>query len=177
LPRNRAREATIDTGCLIALQHLDLFSHLSWLFDRVYIPRRVREEFRKTFHSRKALARIVERLALYRYCNQVDEINLRLLLGERPSENPRSNEGEAEAVLQAAEIGAETVIVDDPHGRRWARTRGISCIGILGIIDILRTREIVASVSPLLEELGRRGYHLPAADVNRLRTKFQELAD
>ena len=44
MPRNRSREATIDTGCLIALQHLGLFAQLSLVFDRVYIPRRVREE-------------------------------------------------------------------------------------------------------------------------------------
>ena len=174
MPRNRYREATIDTSCLIALQHLDLFAQLSLLFDRVYIPRRVREDFRKTFNSRKALSRIVARFALYRYCNRVDEVNLRLLLSERPSKKPRSNEGEAEAVLQAAEIGAEVVIVDDPHGRRWAKVRGIRCIGILGIIEMLRSREIIARVSPLFEELARNGYRLPAAEIRRLRTKFQE---
>jgi predicted nucleic acid-binding protein len=112
---------------------------------------------------------------MYRYCNRVDEINLRLLLSEHPSEKPRSNEGEAEAVLQAAEIGADAVIVDDPHGRRWAKARGLSCIGTLGIIETLRTREIVTSVSPLFQELARKGYRLPAAEVQRLRTKFHEL--
>jgi predicted nucleic acid-binding protein len=175
LRRNRGREATIDTGCLIALQHLDLFPQLSLLFERIHIPRRVREEFRKTFNSRKMLPRIVAELALYRYCNRVDEINLRLLLGERPSDDPRANEGEAEAVLQAAEIGAEAVIVDDPHGRRWAKSRGIRCIGILGIIETLRMQEIVARVSPLLQELTRQGYRLPAAEIHKLRAKFQEL--
>jgi predicted nucleic acid-binding protein len=133
----------------------------------------VREEFRKSFQSRKLLARVVADLAPYQYCNRVDEISLKLLRGLTPRK-PRSDEGEAEAVLQAAEIGAETVIVDDARGRRWATSRGIKCVGILGIIEALRMQDIVPSISPLLEILAKSGYHLPEADVTKLRERFRD---
>jgi predicted nucleic acid-binding protein len=93
---------------------------------------------------------------------------------ERVLKTPRSNEGEAEAVLQAAEIGVGTVIVDDPHGRRWAKSRGVKCFGILGIIETLRMQEMIPSVSSPLKDLAKHGYRLPAKEVTRLREKFGE---
>lgn len=61
---------------------MDLFPETSVLFDRTYIPKRVREEFNKEPKSRKMLARILSEQAIFFRCNTVDEVSVRILLAE-----------------------------------------------------------------------------------------------
>jgi hypothetical protein len=59
-----------------------LFPEVAVLFDRIYIPKRVRNEFNKAPKSRKMLARIMGEQAIFMRCNTADEVSVRILLAE-----------------------------------------------------------------------------------------------
>ena len=129
------RTATIDSSCLIALYHLNLLTELSFLFERIHIPKRVREEVSKKPALKSRLKRILRNLSLYRRCDVADPIRIELLLQERKRgrviRRPNADRGEAEAVIQATEIGASFVIVDDPAGRAWAKGHRVESHGLV----------------------------------------------
>lgn len=145
---NRSRWATIDTSSLCALEHLDLFRLTTLLFDQIHIPRRVREEYTKKRRSRAALERLREDLAPYRYCNVADEVSVKMLLAEEAvRRTPRADEGEAEAIVQASQIGAPVVIVDEKRARKWAQSRGLQCRGTLWILEQLKERDLIGRLN------------------------------
>jgi predicted nucleic acid-binding protein len=148
---------------------------MAFLFDEIHIPRRVREEFRKRPQSRRLLTRLRTELAPYKYCNQADEISVKLLLaGDSMKKKPRQDEGEAEAIIQASQIGAPVVILDEKRARRWALARGLQCHGTLWILDQLRARELIGPLRPLLRILDREQIRLPRNEVQRLLAKFDD---
>jgi predicted nucleic acid-binding protein len=145
------------------------------IFDQIHIPRRVREEYAKKPGSRRQLAHLRDELAPYRYCNIADEVSVRLLLAEEAvKKKPRQDEGEAEAIVQASQIGAPVVIVDDKRARRWAEARGLRCHGTLWILERLREQELIGDLRPLLTILRREQIRLPGPEVQRLLAKFNE---
>lgn len=108
------RIATIDSSCLIALIHLNLLTEISILFDRVHIPKRVREEVSKKRIGKRTLKSALRRLSMYKRCDVADRARLEFLLQERKRQRvlrkPSADRGEAEAVIQATEIEASMVI-------------------------------------------------------------------
>jgi len=176
LPRNRARQATIDTSCLCAIEHVDLFREVAFLFDQIHIPRRVREEFAKKFRSRKILGKLPKQFTQFRYCNIADEISVKLLLAEQAGRRrkPRSDEGEAEAIVQANQLGLSLVVMDDKKGRAWALARGLECRGTLWILEELRKLEFIPALRAKIEVLARHNIRLASRDVARLLSRFSE---
>jgi predicted nucleic acid-binding protein len=179
LAKDRTRWATIDTSPLCSLEHLGLFRPLTFLFDRIYIPRRVQTEYRVKRNSRTRLASVCEELAPYERCNEADEISIRLLLDEIRSTSqrlsrPRRHEGEAEAIIQAIQIGAPTVIVDEKTARKWALERNLQCRGTLWILEQLRERNLIGPLQPMLSILDKRGIRLPRTEVQQLLAKLDE---
>jgi predicted nucleic acid-binding protein len=155
---------------------MDLFREVAFLFDQIHIPRRVRQEFAKKFHSRKILSRLPKQLTQFRYCNIADEISVKLLLLERAGHRrkPRSDEGEAEAIVQAKQLGLSIVVMDDKKGREWALARGLECRGTMWILEELRKLEFIADLRPKIEVLARNNIRLPTRDVARLLARFNE---
>jgi predicted nucleic acid-binding protein len=135
----------------------------------------VREEYAKKPRSRTQLALLRRELAPYRYCNVADEISVRLLLAEETvRKKPRQDEGEAEAIVQASQIGAPVVIIDEKRARRWAEARGLQCRGTLWILERLREQDLIGALRPLFTVLDREQIRLPPPEVRRLLAKFNE---
>jgi predicted nucleic acid-binding protein len=100
---------------------------------------------------------------------------VRLLLAEEAvRKKPRQDEGEAEAIVQASQIGAPVVIVDEKRARKWAEARGLKCRGTLWILERLREQELIGALRPLFTILHRGQIRLPEPQVQRLLTKFNE---
>src|SRR5947208_12674775 len=99
------------------------------LFERVYVPKRVRQEVSKKRALKDRLNSTLRRLSLYRKCNIADPVRVEFLLQERKKrralKRPNADRGEAEAVIQAQEIDASMVVMDDKTGRKWADNHGI----------------------------------------------------
>ena len=124
------RTAVIDSSCLINLIHLDLASKLILFFDRVYIPRNVQTEFNKKHRSRYRLNKLF-RSGVFEKCTCKDETNFRILRFEVDA-------GEAEALVQAQERGAEFVLVDERRAREIGVRQGLTPCGTVRLLARLR---------------------------------------
>src|ERR1017187_8091441 len=63
--RMRARRCTIDSSCVIALDHLDLVPKLSFLFSIVLVPKAVREELLKHRAAKDRLQSVFDTYAFF----------------------------------------------------------------------------------------------------------------
>ena len=120
------RTAVIDCSCLINLVHLDLASKLILFFDRVYVPRNVQTEFNRKHRSRYRLNKLF-RAGVFEKCMCKDETNFRLLRFEVDA-------GEAEALVQAQEKGAEFVLVDEKRAREIVVRQGLTSCGTVRLL-------------------------------------------
>src|SRR5271166_2478970 len=128
----RPRRCTIDSSCLIALDHLGLVPSLSWLFTVVLVPKAVREELFKQRETKDWLQALFSAFAPIRRCDDYDQGTVDLLLAERTRQGKRDR-GEIEAVVQATQLGA-TVIVDDLWGRQLAERNELEFHGTVWIL-------------------------------------------
>lgn len=144
----RRRRCTIDTSCLIALDILGLIPRLSLLFEIVLVPRAVRREFYKRRVAKNQMRRFFRDFAFVRPCNDYERGAVEVYLIERARQDKR-DQGEAEAVVQAAQFGA-AVIVDDAWGREIAEKSELEVHGTfwlmqqfhgLGVLSASATRE------------------------------------
>jgi predicted nucleic acid-binding protein len=170
--------ATIDTSCFIALNHLQLLEKLSIIFDTVYVPRAVRKELSRRGGPRRQLLSVLRRIALYKRCDVGDHTRVDLLLIEhrRPASPPKKDLGEAEAVIQATEIPASMVIMDDPLGRSWADGHSLDKHGLIWILRQLRQFGAILELKPYFRALESIEYRLPPDKVRDLLVEFAEEA-
>jgi predicted nucleic acid-binding protein len=120
------RIAIIDSSCLICLVHLNLASELALYFDVVYVPRNVQIEFNRKHRSRYRLNKLFE-AGLFQRCTGKDETNFRLLTADLDA-------GEAEALVQAQERGAQFFLVDERKAREVAVRQGLTLYGTVRLL-------------------------------------------
>ena len=170
------RTATIDTSCLIALNRLHLLETLSILFERVYVPKAVQQEMSRRGGPRRQINSVLRRLALYQKCGVVDSVRVRLLLIEQRNQfsRPKKDLGEAEAVIQATEVGASMVIIDDPLGRSWAERHSLENHGLIWILRGLRQFGAIDKVAPYIQKLRSIEYRMPVKHVREILIEFHE---
>ncbi len=66
--------------------------------------------------------------------------------------------GEAEVIVLAEELKADTVIMDDKLGRQIAHLRGCNVVGTLRILVAAKEKGLITEVKPLLEKLKEAGF-------------------
>lgn len=132
----------VDSTCLIALERIGQLDLLPALFEPVFIPPKVQEEFGVSLSwlniqapTNTALVAVLSALV---------------------------DEGEAEAISLAKERGC-LLILDDRKARRWARYLGVRLIGTVGIFVRAKKQGLISAVKPLLEALKRSGFYLNQA--------------
>lgn len=170
----RVPACTIDSSCVIALEHLNLLPQLSFLFTRVLVPKAVREDLFKRRTAKDRLQFLFERYAFFERCDGYEKGTVDFLLAERVRQGMQDR-GEVEAVVQAAEFGA-TVIVDDPWGRELAARDALDYHGTIWILQ--RFYELGLLSAPALRTsfaiLRRRGTRLPWETVDALLVQIGE---
>jgi predicted nucleic acid-binding protein len=164
----RTPRCTIDSSCVIALDHLDLLPQLSLLFSRVLVPKAVREELFKRRITKNRLQVLLDTYAFLERCDGYEKGTVDVLLVERTLQG-RRDRGEAEAVVQASEFGA-TILVDDPWGRDLAARDGLDPHGTVWVLQ--RFNELGLITAPALRisflMLRDRGTRLPWEIVDAL---------
>lgn len=65
--------------------------------------------------------------------------------------------GEAEVIVLATEIGADLVIIDETLGRRFAKHADLKVTGTIGILIKAEELGLVEKISPLLDEMQKKG--------------------
>jgi predicted nucleic acid-binding protein len=164
----RARRCTIDSSCVIALDHLDLLPQLSLLFSFVLVPKAVRDDLFKRRATKNRLQFLFDTYAFFQRCDGYDKGAVEFLLAERTREGAQDR-GEVEAVVQASQFGA-TVIVDDPWGRELAARDDLEFHGTLWVLQRFHELELLTSTSlrTCFASLHLRGTRLPWETVNTL---------
>lgn len=65
--------------------------------------------------------------------------------------------GESEAIILAAEIGADLIIMDEKLGRLHAKHADLKVTGTIGILLKAKYQGIITDLKPLLYELTKKG--------------------
>jgi uncharacterized protein len=131
-----------DTSCItnpIQINQLDLISKL---YTTIIITPFVKQELQK-FHS-------------------LTETNFLLLglLTQTPTNTAaiytlmqNLDAGESESIILAEELHADFLLVDERQATKIAKERGLTTIGILGIILLAKQKQHTNLVKPLLDDL------------------------
>jgi predicted nucleic acid-binding protein len=170
----RAPRCTIDSSCVIALDHLDLLPQLSLLFSRVLVPKAVREDLFERRETKDRVQSLFEAYAFFERCDGYERGTVDFLLAERTREGIKDR-GEVEAVVQASQFGA-TVIVDDPWGRALAARDDLDYHGTLWVLQQFYDLGLMSSavLRTSFAALRARGTRLPWETVDALLIEIGE---
>jgi len=169
----RARRCTIDSSCIIALDHLDLVPQLSVLFSLVLVPKAVRNELFKLRATKDRLQFIFNTYGFFQRCDGYEQGTVDFLLAERTRLGVKDR-GEVEAVVQASQFGA-AVIVDDPWGRDLATRADLDFHGTVWVLHRFYELGLLSSMlGDCFAVLRDRGMRLPWETVNELLVRVGE---
>jgi predicted nucleic acid-binding protein len=162
-------DAVIDASCVIALDALNLLPKLTWLFDRLLLPKAVRVELNRRRRTKDRLAVLRREYAPFLVpCDKYDQGAVDTLVIERVRFG-KKDRGEAEAVVQAAAEGA-IVIIDDKGGRKLAERYSLSYHGILWVLERLQLLGLITPsiLRQHLEQLKHIQSRFPIKAANEL---------
>lgn len=131
-----------DSTCLIGLERIRQLDLLPGLFDEVFVPPSVAAEFGITLAWLKVRAPQ----------DTAHVAALKLLV----------DEGEAEAIALAKELGCE-VILDDLQARKLAAKQNVNCVGLLGVMLRAKDSGKLTAIRPLVEALKRENFFFSEA--------------
>ena len=97
----RQPSCTIDSSCVIALDHLNLVAELSLLFSIVLVPKAVRQDLFKRRATKGRVQAVFANYSYFQRCDDYDQGTVELLLAECKRERSEDR-GEVETVVQAA---------------------------------------------------------------------------
>lgn len=157
-----------DTGPLIALARVERLLLLHQLFGSGLIPPAVHQECR-TESGRPGANRIGEALSAgwLRIAPVLDDGRsadlLRIVDG-----------GEAEAMALCLQQATRFLLIDDEKGRKAARRLEIPVVGVAGVLLVAKSRGLLATVSPVLDDLTGFGYRLSQRLLDAVRQSADE---
>lgn len=164
----RVRRCTIDTSCVIALDHLELIPQLSLLFSIVLVPKAVREDLFKRRTTKDRIQALFDTYAFFKRCDGYEQGTVDFLLSERARQGSQDR-GEVEAVVQASQFGA-SVVVDDPWGRELALRSDLEFHGTLWVLERFHDLGLISAIRlrDCFQSLLNRGIRFPRDAVNAL---------
>ena len=144
-----------NTSPLVYLAALGDFELLRVLFGEMAIPKAVFGEVAAggahlpvAYSVRAAIA---SWLSVREIANTLEADRLRLA-GLHP--------GESDAIVLAAELGSEALLMDDRDGIRFAAAAGANVIRTPGIYRLAKQRRLIAALRPKLDDLRKAGFWL-----------------
>ena len=145
-----------DSTALIGLSAIGGLEWLRELYSIVIIPQAVYREViidgsGKAGSKEVASADWIQTRTIQ---NHNDKIYLMNVIG--------LDEGESEAIVLAAEIGADLLLLDDSDARQYARKRHLKITGMVGVILAAKQKGIVGFVRPQLDALIAAGIFIDA---------------
>ncbi|CAA9387100.1 MAG: hypothetical protein AVDCRST_MAG64-1006 [uncultured Phycisphaerae bacterium] len=154
-----------DTSPVRCLHHLGLVDVLGELFGSVIVPPAVRQELLQPRPRFRAID-----VASYEWASVRAPADVGTVTGLAATFGP----GEAEAIVLAAELGAE-LLIDEAAGRAEAKRRRLRTVGVAGVLVRAKQRGIVPAVVPLVERLrDELGFFVGQAFLNEVRRRAGE---
>jgi len=128
-----------DSTCLIGLERIGKIDLLPQMFSQVIIPPEVQKEFGIDFSW--LIVKSTQNIGMV--------TSLKLVV----------DDGEAEAITLAYELGSR-LIVDDKQARNTAKRLGIKIIGTVGILVKAKQLGLLEKLLPILEALESNSFYL-----------------
>ena len=148
-----------DTSCITNLSAIGRVALLRELFGVVLIPPAVRNELAV---QHEILPDFFEVRAPFAHTVVAG-------LLEEPLEL-----GEAEAIVLAEETHADYLLIDETAGRAVARARGLTRIGLLGVLQRAKERGLLVNVRPDLDALQAAGFWISPKLRQRFLSEMEE---
>ena len=63
------------------------------------------------------------------------------------------DKGESSAIALAIQLHADLVLIDEKQGRKVAVQQGLSIIGLVGVLEVAKKRNLIPALKPLLNDL------------------------
>lgn len=155
-----AKVVVADSGPLIAIAYLELFSILPDVLGTVLVPDTV---LRECLYIPSRPDAIEIQSALEKGWLHVRESNP-IIVEDLPAS---LGDGEHAAIQMAKELNCP-ILIDDKLGRRYARLEGLRVIGTAGVLIKAKQSGKITLVAPLIDALRRRGYHLSNQLIKRI---------
>jgi len=126
-----------DTSPMTSLLQTGHGEFLPILFGEVLIPPAVQAELLR-FHA-----------------TLPDWLRVRPIVDQRQADDlgDRLDQGEAEAIVLAEECHADYLLIDEKLGREQAEARGLTAIGLLGVLLLAKRAGHLASVADVIDQL------------------------
>lgn len=131
-----------DTSVITNLVQIDQLTLLKDLFGSIVIPQKVYDELTKVPKQ----IDLIERLNWIEVKQISDSSHFDNLL-------KTLDPGEAEAIVLAIELEADALLIDEKKGRKIAEEYGIIITGLLGILIIAKSENLIIEVKPILDKL------------------------
>ena len=134
------KRAVTNSTCLIALEQIDKLNLLKGVFSTIFAPPAVQIESGVS----------VDWLFIESISNMAFVSALKTQI----------DEGEAQAIALAVELGNTIIILDDKKARRIAKQLDLHVIGTLGVILCAKREGLIPKVRPLLIALQQVGFYM-----------------
>ena len=138
-----------DTSPVTALLQVDRCGLLRDLFGEVVLPEAVYTELRR-YHDKLPDFLRIERVT--------DPEQVAVLAATL-------DQGEAEAIVLAEQLGADLLLMDENTGRQVASTRGIAVTGLLGVLIRAKQVGLIQSVKDVMARLQHEAGFYVSEDV------------
>jgi len=145
-------EVVSNSSPIIHLSKIGRLDLLKFLFDTIKIPEAVYKECVIEGGCRPEV-KIIRDAKWIKVVNIKDTNLTKLLKAE-------VDEGEAEAIALALEIGADLVLLDDYEAREKARLLGLKVTGTIGILLKAKKKGLIKSLKDEIENLQLGGFWL-----------------
>jgi predicted nucleic acid-binding protein len=155
-----------DTSPLTNPAAIQQFNLLHVLYQEIHIPRAVWSELQANGQSWPGHAEVAsaEWIIQHQVTNEPQVVALMLHL----------DQGEAEAIALALELGSDVVLMDEADGRRIAKRYGLQVVGVLGVLLEAKQRHLIDAVLPHVDMLRQSaGFYLN----NRVYQAIRQLAN
>jgi predicted nucleic acid-binding protein len=142
-----------NTSPLISLAHIGQLHLLKQLYNRIIVPGAVYEEAVVAGAERPGAneVRSEDWIQIQQVSNHQEISVLTSFLGQ----------GEAEAIVLAQEIGADLLLIDENLGRKEAANRGLTYLGVLGMLIDAKRVGLLPEIEPVLNDLiFNAGFHI-----------------
>lgn len=139
-----------DASPLIFLAKLGKINLLQSIFNKIYVPEEVYNEV-----TQKKMSQFDPGIAGAVEVKNAGWIEVRKVKDKDLVKNLSQiiDDGEAEAIALAKEMGADLLIIDDYKGRREASNLNIQLTGTLGILLKAKEKKLIITIRPYILQL------------------------
>jgi uncharacterized protein len=138
----------INTSPWLALSICNQVDLLPSLFDNVFIPRKVKNEI---------IAGGIQQVGVSSFAN-ADWLKVRPVKDkDKVTFLHGLDQGEAEVIVLAKELGVEKVLIDERLGRLEAKVLGLSVMGTLGVLLKAKRQNLLTEIHPLIIQMRQGG--------------------